>query len=326
MIHPDDATALKALKNIPALPKVTEKVFQYGYDEISWSENVTTNLRLSEYQMPEIYNRLPPICQRLGIPVPELYLQMTPIANAWTSGHKKVYIVLTLGLIKRVKDEQLDAILAHECGHILCQHVLYQTLANAVFTLSDSMLDSMLGFIGNVAIKPLKQALLTWSRASELSADRVACVITSAETLTRALARLSMPRFIVDNMNIDEWKQQGKDYEALKTGTVWNKVVRWMANSEIDHPYCPVRAYEAFEWEKTRTCIQMKSCHSSLNLYQKEAELPSTTENVGDKIGTFTQGMKEQILPVTENIKDTVSAFAKDVKIGSVFSKFNIKK
>lgn len=350
LIHPDDATALKALKNIPALPKVMEKVFQYGYDEISWSENVTTNIRLSETQMPEIYNRLPPICRRLGIPVPELYLQMTPIANAWTSGHNRVFIVLTFGLIKRVKGEELDAILAHECGHILCQHVLYQTLANAVFTLSDSLLDSIVGMIGNVAMKPIRQALITWSRASELSADRVACIITSAETLTRALARLSIPRYIVDGMDLNAWAKQGKDYEALKQGTIWNKIVRWMANQDVDHPYLPVRAYEAFEWEKTRTCIQMKSCPSCLNLRKerqemppvaspkqdkvgafakevKEQIIPTVAENIKDKMGTVTKNVKEQMLPsVTENIKDTMNAFAKDVKIGSVFSKFNKKK
>lgn len=111
LIHPDDTKALKVLMNIPALPQVMEKVFEYGYDEISWTENLTTNLRLSETQMPEIYNRLPPICERLGIPVPELYLQMSNIANSWTSGRKKVYIVLTLGLIRRVKGDALDAVL-----------------------------------------------------------------------------------------------------------------------------------------------------------------------------------------------------------------------
>ena len=92
LIHPDDTKALKVLMNIPALPQVMEKVFEYGYDEISWTENLTTNLRLSETQMPEIYNRLPPICERLGIPVPELYLQMSNIANSWTSGRKKVIL------------------------------------------------------------------------------------------------------------------------------------------------------------------------------------------------------------------------------------------
>ena len=41
LIHPEDAKALKALKSIPTLPTVMEKIFQYGYDEMSWSENVT---------------------------------------------------------------------------------------------------------------------------------------------------------------------------------------------------------------------------------------------------------------------------------------------
>lgn len=252
LIHPEDAKTLKALKNIPALPTIMEKVFQYGYDEISWSENVTSNLRLSENQMPEIYNRLPPICERLGIPVPELYLQMTPIPNAWTSGHSKPYIVLTLGLIKRVKDEELDAVLAHECGHIVCQHVLYQTLASAIFSFGDSMADSFLGTIGSAALKPVRQALIAWSRASELSADRIACLFVPAQTLAKALARISLiPRYIVDNMDINAWAMQGKDFEDLKDGTAWNKIVRWMANSDADHPYHPVRVYEALMWIET---------------------------------------------------------------------------
>lgn len=252
LIHPEDAKTLKALKNIPALPTIMEKVFQYGYDEISWSENVTSNLRLSENQMPEIYNRLPPICERLGIPVPELYLQMTPIPNAWTSGHSKPYIVLTLGLIKRVKDEELDAVLAHECGHIVCQHVLYQTLASAIFSFGDSMADSFLGTIGSAALKPVRQALIAWSRASELSADRIACLFVPAQTLAKALARISLiPRYIVDSMDINAWAMQGKDFEDLKDGTAWNKIVRWMANSDADHPYHPVRVYEALMWIET---------------------------------------------------------------------------
>lgn len=260
LIHPEDAKALNALKSIPALPKVMEKIFQYGYDEISWSENVTTNLRLSDTQMPEIYNRLPPICERLGIQIPELYVQMSPLPNAWTSGHKKVYIVLTLGLIRRCKDEELDAVLAHECGHILCQHVLYQTLANAIFTFGDVMADTLVGTIGNAAMKPIRQALLVWSRASELSADRVACIFTPALTLSKVLARLEMmPKNIVENMDFNAWSQQGRDYEALKNGTAWNKVVHWFSDSDATHPYAPVRVYEAMNWEKTDTCNWLRS-------------------------------------------------------------------
>lgn len=259
-IHPDDAAALKALQSIPALPTLMKKVFEYGYDEISWSNNVTSNIRLSQTQMPEVYKHLPPICHQLGIPVPELYLNMSPVANAWTSGHKRVYIVITLGLVKRFKDEELDAVLAHECGHILCQHVLYSMLANSVFELGDTLMDSFLGQIGNAAMKPIKQGLFSWSRASELSADRVACMITSAATLTRVLAKLErIPQYILNTMDFNAWAQQGADYEQLKNGGTWSKIVRYMSNIDLDHPYSPVRAYEAMQWENSEQCVRLKS-------------------------------------------------------------------
>jgi len=303
LIHPEDAKALKALKSIPALPKIMEKIFEYGYDELSWSENVTTNLRLSETQMSEVYNRLPPICERLGIPVPELYLQMSPFANSWTSGHKKVYIVVTLGLIRRLKGEELDAVLAHECGHILCQHVLYQTLANAIFTFGDTMADSFIGTIGNAAMKPIRQALLVWSRASELSADRVACIFTPALTLSRALARLEMiPKPIVETMDFSAWSKQGEDYEALKDGNAWNKIVHWMSDSDASHPYTPVRVYEAMRWEQADTCSWLRSNPFKLEFGEEITE----TKKVE---GTSTNGWSFPDIP-------------KNIELNSIIPKF----
>ena len=258
-IHPDDAAALDKLKSIPALPNLIEKVFQYGYEEISWSNNVTSNVRLSEYQMPEIYDHLPPICAKLGIPVPELYLQMSPIPNAWTSGCKRVYIVVTLGLVRRFKNAELDAVLAHECGHILCQHVLYSMLANAIYDLGDTVMDSFFGTIGNVAMKPIKQALMSWSRASELSADRIGGLITSADTMARVLAKLDgIPEVILKDMNYDAWADQGADYEQLKNGDFAHKFIRYMSNTDLTHPYGPVRAYEVKRWENSQEYLVAK--------------------------------------------------------------------
>lgn len=259
-IHPDDAAALNALQSIPVFPSLVEKALQYGLEDIAWSENVTTNLRLSPEQMPEIYNRLPPICEALGIPVPELYLQMSPVANAWTSGNKRVYIVVTLGLIKRFKDEELDVVLAHECGHILCKHVLYNMLAQYMTLIGEGVLEGFFGSIGSAAMTPVKQALTAWSRASELSADRVACLFASAETLAIVMAKLDgMPKSVIDELNLEAWMKQGKDYEDLKKGNAWSKIVRFMANSGMNHPYGPVRAYEASVWENSRRYAQLKN-------------------------------------------------------------------
>ena len=310
LIHPEDVKALKTLKAVPGMSLLMEKIFQYGFDELSWSENVTTNLRLSEKQMPEIYNRLPPICKRLGIPVPELYVQMTPIINSWTSGHSRPYIVLTLGLIRRIKGEELDAVLAHECGHILCEHVMYQTFASAVFSFGESFTDSVAGMVGTVAIKPIKQALISWCRASELSADRIACLIVSAETLGRALARINLiPKYIVDEMDITEWAEQGKDFEALKNGSTWNKIVRWIANEDADHPYMPVRAYEALKWEKSKTCMKFKACNSILS------------RDSGKQLGSSLAG---SIMEKTGSIVQDFGTLANGGAMGSVLSQISI--
>ena len=292
IIHPEDVKALKALKAVPGMPILMEKIFQHGFDELSWSENVTTNLRLSEHQMPEIYNRLPPICKRLGIPVPELYIQMTPIINSWTSGHSRPHIVLTLGLIRRIKGEELDAVLAHECGHILCEHVVYQTFANALFSFGESFTDSVAGMVGTVAIKPLKQALISWCRASELSADRIACLVVSAETLGRALARINLiPKYIADEMDIQEWAEQGKDFEALKNGSTWNKIVRWIANEDADHPYMPVRVYEALRCERSKNCMKVKVCDSIVCRDSEKHMDASAAGNIQDKTKSIAQSI-----------------------------------
>lgn len=259
-IHPDDAAALDNLKNIPALPTLLKKVMEYGYEEIDWSRNIASNVRITEQQMPDIHARLCAVCKKLEMPVPELYLQMSPIPNAWTSGYKRVYIVVTLGLIRRFKEDELDAVLAHECGHIKCEHVLYSLLANAIYELGDNLMDSYFGAIGNAAMTPIKQALFSWSRASELSADRVGCMVTSAETMVRTLAKLDgIPPIILEGLNLDEWTRQGEDYEKMKDGNTVNKIVRYMSNANLTHPYGPVRAYEVKRWASEPQCARLKS-------------------------------------------------------------------
>lgn len=110
---------------------------------------------------------------------------------------------MTLGLIRRVKGNALDAVLANDYGHILCKHVLYQTLANAIFSFGESFSDSLVGMVGNVAIKPIRQALIAWSRASELSADSVACAVTSAEALAHAVIKINIiSKNIADTIDI----------------------------------------------------------------------------------------------------------------------------
>ena len=83
-IHPQDAAALRQMENIPGFPALVKKILALGYEQLQYGMNMASNIRLSKSQLPDLYEHLPPICQKLGIEEPEFYLQMNPIPNAFT--------------------------------------------------------------------------------------------------------------------------------------------------------------------------------------------------------------------------------------------------
>jgi Zn-dependent protease with chaperone function len=168
---------------------------------------------------------------------------MDPIPNAWTFGDTRIYITLTSGLVDMLTDEELDSVIAHECGHILCRHVLYHTVAEWV----KSGLAS-LGILGSLAV-PIEYALLYWSRKSELSADRAAAIVTSPEVVASVQARLSGgPSTITSKIDLNEWAKQADEYDRIQNSGLWNKTLQLSVIAGLDHPFAAVRVREILNW------------------------------------------------------------------------------
>ena len=127
--HPDDAAALKTLESIPVLPAVVKKVMDIGIEQLTYGTNMASKILLSPTQLPKLYHILPPVCQRLGIREPGFYLEMNPMPNAYAFGDTYTAITITSGLVEMLTEDVLTAVVAHECGHILCRHMLYHTMA-----------------------------------------------------------------------------------------------------------------------------------------------------------------------------------------------------
>lgn len=242
-IHSEDAAALRQLESIPGFPALVKKILSLGFEELQYGLNMATAIRLSPTQLPNLYNHLPPICKKLGIQEPELYLQMNPTPNAFTFGDTRIFITITSGLVEMMESEELDAVIAHECGHIVCHHVLYHSIAQIIFSGAAS-----LGILGHLAM-PIQLALLYWSRKSELSCDRCGSVITSPEVITRVMARLSGgPRSITQEINFEEWARQADKYDEIKNENLWNKSLQIYAIAKEDHPFAAVRVREILKW------------------------------------------------------------------------------
>lgn len=176
-IHPEDATALEALKKIPVLPKVIKSFMDLGVEQLQTGLNMASKVRLSPPQLPELYHILPSICELLDIKEPDFYLEMNPIPNAYAFGDTQTAITITSALVEMMSEEELRGVVAHECGHIACHHMLYHTLAQ-ILANATGMFETLASLAA-----PLHYALMYWQRKSELSCDRVAAVDDEATKL-----------------------------------------------------------------------------------------------------------------------------------------------
>ena len=245
-MHESDKAALKALKAIPGFTQVL-KAFMSVWNERQFRiANMSSKLRLSEKQMSKYYNMLPPICEKLGIEVPELYLELNVNPNSYTSGDTKPFIVITSGLLETLPDELIPTVLAHECGHIACHHVLYSTMGRMI--LNGVLMAS--GGLSSLITTPLKMAFSYWMRCSEFSADRVAalCDETPDKMVEVCMRLAGYDKDILADASIDEFMKQAVEYKEMVAGNKWDKTLEFLSYSMIDHPLMAVRAYDCNEW------------------------------------------------------------------------------
>lgn len=255
-IHPEDAAALKALKAIPLLSKVLKKAMDIGAEQLQTGMNMATKIRLSPTQLPHLYNILPPICEQLEIREPEYFLEMSPLPNAYAFGDTQTAITITSALVEMMSEEELRAVVAHECGHIACHHMLYHTLAQMITNTS-----GLFSTLATMAI-PLQVALLYWQRKSELSCDRAAAYIAGPEATASMLARLAGgPKAITEQLNMEELARQADQYDAFCKDGVWNKALQTFAVCDKDHPFVAVRMREMLNWTATQDFRHLLESH-----------------------------------------------------------------
>jgi Zn-dependent protease with chaperone function len=245
-IHPADRAALENLKIIPLLPALTKAYIKMFSEQYFHGLNMAQKIRLGPDQFPKIYRHLPPICEKLGIAEPELYLEMNPQPNAYTMGDSRIFITVTSSLLEYMDEGELQAVLAHECGHIACRHMLYHSMAQMIAQYGMDILGPL-----ELPAKPVIWALFYWFRRSEFSADRAAAfALGSEKEMTEALIRLAGgPKQITEKINLEAYMAQADAYDRL-CDSAWDKILQTVAVAEMSHPLNSVRVRELNRWCK----------------------------------------------------------------------------
>ena len=250
-IHDADHAALKALKAIPGFTQLTKGFLNLWNEPQYKILNMSTRIRLGEKQMKHYYDMLPPICEKLGIAVPELYVELNVEPNAYTYGDTNPFIVLTSGLFETIPDELIPTVLAHECGHIACRHVLYQTMGRFILGGAATALAIKLPF-GNLLSVPLEIAFYYWMRCSEFSADRAAVLCDgTAEKQQEVCMRLAgWDKDIIADASMEEFLKQAQKYKDMVNNSKWNKTMEFIVMRNLSHPLMALRATECADWVK----------------------------------------------------------------------------
>jgi Zn-dependent protease with chaperone function len=242
--HPEDRAALATLRAIPLFPAAVKAFMKATPERFVRGLNLANKIRLGPDQLPALYSHLPPICRALGIAEPELYLEMSPQPNAYTFGDTQIFVTVTSGLVEYLEEDELKAVIAHECGHIACHHVLYHSMADMLIRFGPIIF----GPLAHLS-DPIRLGLLYWYRRSELSADRAAAVAMKGHSsVVETMVRLAGgPKSLTASVNIAAFIAQAESYDTLLDGQ-WDKVLQAIAVMDQSHPFLAVRTREIVHW------------------------------------------------------------------------------
>jgi heat shock protein HtpX len=85
-------------------------------------------------QLPRAYNTVERLTQKIGLPMPKLYVIPTDSPNAFATGRNPQHasVAVTHGILNLLNDEELEGVLAHELGHVGNRDILISSIAATI--------------------------------------------------------------------------------------------------------------------------------------------------------------------------------------------------
>src|SRR5271169_4482199 len=95
-------------------------------------------------ELPRAYEIVERLTQKIGIPMPKIYVIPTESPNAFATGRNPNHasVAVTHGILGLLTDEELEGVLAHELGHVRNRDILISSVA-ATLAGAITMLASM---------------------------------------------------------------------------------------------------------------------------------------------------------------------------------------
>jgi heat shock protein HtpX len=178
--------------------------------------------RSGHAELDWLYQTVQRLTQKANLPMPEVGIYESAEVNAFATGASKrsSLVAVSSGLMRSMRREEVEGVLAHEVSHIQNGDMVTMTLiqgvvnafsiffsrviANIVRQLVDERMSGLVFFVTtilfDIVFSFLGMMVVAWfSRAREFRADAGAAVLSSPNNMIAALQRLQANQNLVDN-------------------------------------------------------------------------------------------------------------------------------
>ena len=244
--HPLDLEATKTLKQIPGLDMMVRNLLSPMAEQVFYVENIASSILVGEKQLPDLHKLLLEACQILDIDPPQLYVRQHPAPNAYTFAMrgKQPFVVIHTSLIEILTPEEIQAVIAHELGHLKCDHSVYLTPVNLLILAA-----AIVPNVGAVLAQAIQSQLLEWVRCAEFTCDRAALLATqNPKVVMSVLMKLAggSPT-LAPQLNLEAFVDQARAYDDISK-TELGEMVKSARTAQLSHPVPVLRAREIDRW------------------------------------------------------------------------------
>ncbi len=262
--HPLDRQAEETLRSLPGFELLTNRFVEYFYERpqnIYWLGN---SIQAGVRQYSTLYGIFRECVRDLDVyPEPNLYVSQNPVANSHALGQEQPYIVVNTEILELMSEAELRTLLAHELGHIKCDHTIL--IQMAIWAMgAASMLGELTLGLGNLISSGVILAFYEWRRKAELSADRAGMlVIDDLEIVMQTMMKLAGgSKRYAHECNLAEFRQQAQNYQELDRDSL-NQIYKFLIynggnGSFLTHPFAVERLSYLEEWANSAEYQQIK--------------------------------------------------------------------
>lgn len=234
--HPLDLQATRAVRELKGYRSATRYIFKEGYEKVSRVSHLGGLVRIGPDQFPELYEIYQGCVERSGVEKePPLFLRLGGY-NAYTGGVNEPYIVLYSDLVANFTTPELEFVIGHELGHIRFEHVMNKWLFDNLTNLGD-----LGGPVFSALVKFAATPLFEWSRAAELSSDRMGLLVCQdLDAAVRTMVKFSgVPVELYGQINTQAFLRQHEDFVALDEDS-YSANVKRILTAPMTHPWTVV--------------------------------------------------------------------------------------